>query len=429
VPNLKTVGRALRHRNYRLFFGGQFVSQVGTWMQSVAQSWLVYRLTGSTALLGLVAFFGQFPVFLLAPVGGMVADRARRHRVIIATQVTMMLLAFLLAALTLTGTVRVWHVVVLAAALGITNAFDLPTRQAFVVEMVGRDDLLNAIALNSSLINGARIIGPALAGVTIAAVGEGWCFFANGVSFLAVLGGLLAMRDLQPALGPPSKASPFAHIVEGFAYVGKTPPVRVLLLMLGLVSVMGMPYATLMPAIADRVLGRGVHGVGLLMGATGMGALLGALTLAAKEGVRGLERWVRRAAVLFGASLVAFSFSRSFWLSFALLVPTGYGFMVQLAASNTLIQSMSPDAMRGRVMAVYSMMLMGMTPFGALLAGALASRIGPAPTLRLGGACTLAGALAFALRTPRLFVATRAVDIPTAVGGSADERTASRAAE
>jgi MFS family permease len=416
----------LRHRNYRLFFGGQFVSQVGTWMQSVAQSWLVYRLTGSTALLGLVAFCGQFPVFLLGPVGGVVADRTSRHRVIIATQVTMMLLAFVLAALTLTGTVRVGHVIALAVALGVANAFDLPTRQAFVVEMVGREDLLNAIALNSSLINGARIIGPALAGVTIAALGEGWCFFANGVSFLAVLAGLLAMRELKPALAAPSKASPFAHIVEGFVYIGKAPPVRVLLLMLGLVSVMGMPYVTLMPAIADRVLGRGVDGVGLLMGAIGIGATFGALTLAAKEGVHGLEQWVRRAAVLFGASLIAFSLSRSFWLSVALLVPTGYGFMVQLAASNTLIQTMSPDAMRGRVMAVYSMMLMGLTPVGALLAGALASRIGPAQTVGLGAACTLAGAIAFSVRVPRLFEVTGAIAGLPATGGPTDEPTVSR---
>jgi MFS family permease len=403
------MGRALRHRNYRLFFGGQLVSLVGTWMQSVAQAWLVYRLTGSTVMLGLVGFCGQIPVFLFAPIGGMVADRVRRHRVIVGTQVTMMLLAFVLATLTLTGTVRVGYVIALASALGVANAFDIPARQSFVAEMVGRDDLVNAIALNSSMVNGARIVGPALAGITVAAVGEGWCFFANGVSFLAVLACLLAMRDLPPARTTPHEASPLAHIAEGFAYVGRTAPVRSLLVLLGLVSLMGVPYSTLMPAIADRVLGRGVDGVGILMGGTGIGALLGALTLASRRGLHGLERWVGAAATLFGAALLAFSLSRSFWLSFALLVPTGYGFMVQMAASNTLIQSMSPDAMRGRVMAVYSMMFMGMAPFGALLAGALAARIGPTSTVGLGGACTLVGSLLFATRLPKLRRESRAI--------------------
>jgi MFS family permease len=409
VANLRSMGRALRHRNYRLFFGGQLVSLVGTWMQSVAQAWLVYRLTGSTVMLGLVGFCGQIPVFLFAPIGGMVADRVRRHRVIVGTQVTMMLLAFILATLTLTGTVRVGYVIALASALGVANAFDIPARQAFVAEMVGRGDLVNAIALNSSMVNGARIVGPALAGITVAAVGEGWCFFANGISFLAVLACLLSMRDLAPARTTPHEASPLAHIAEGFTYVGKTAPVRALLVLLGLVSLMGVPYSTLMPAIADRVLGRGVDGVGILMGGTGIGALLGALTLASRKGLRGLERWVGAAATLFGACLMAFSLSHTFWLSFALLVPTGYAFMVQMAASNTLIQSMSPDAMRGRVMAVYSMMFMGMAPFGALMAGALASRIGPAHTVGLGGACTLVGALAFATRLPKLRRESRAI--------------------
>jgi MFS family permease len=402
VPNLSSMGRALRHRNYRLFFGGQLVSLVGTWMQSVAQSWLVYRLTGSTVLLGVVGFCGQIPVFLLAPVGGMLADRVRRHRIILGTQVTMMTLAFVLATLTLTGTVRVAHVIVLASCLGIANAFDIPARQSFIGEMVGRDDLVNAIALNSSMVNGARIVGPALAGITVAAVGEGWCFFANGVSFVAVLAGLLAMRGLAPARTTPHAASPLAHMAEGFGYVGKTAPVRALLVLLALVSLFGVPYSTLMPAIADRVLGRGADGLGILMGGTGIGALLGAVTLASRKGLPGLERWVGGAALLFGTSLMAFSLSRSFWLSFVLLVPTGYGFMVQMAASNTLIQSMSPDAMRGRVMAVFAMGFMGMAPFGALIAGALAARIGPAQTVGLGGACTLVAGLVFATHLPKL---------------------------
>lgn len=401
VANLSTLGRALRHRNFRLFFSGQLVSLVGTWMQSVAQSWLVYRLTGSLVLLGLVGFCGQIPVFVLAPVGGVVADRVRRHRVLLATQTTMMGLAFILAALTLTGTVRVAHVLVLASCLGIANAFDIPARQSFVPQMVGRDDLSNAIALNSSMVTGARILGPTLAGVTVAAVGEGWCFFANGVSFLAVIAGLLLMRDL-PAAPAPHTVSPLAHIAEGFRYVGRTSPVRGLLLLLGLVSLMGVPYSTLMPAIADRVLGRGADGVGILLSGAGVGALLGALTLASRKGVMGLERWVGGCAVLFGVSLVGFSLSRTFWLSFALLVPTGYGFMVQLASTNTLLQSMSPDAMRGRVMSVFAMLFMGTAPLGALLAGSLAARIGPMATVGLGGACTLVAALAFLTRMSKL---------------------------
>lgn len=408
MPRIHHVGRALRHRNYRLFFGGQLTSLVGTWMQTVAQSWLVYRLTGSTVLLGLVGFCGQVPVFVLAPIGGAVADRARRHRIILATQTSMMLLAFALAGLTLSGAVRVSHVLALAALLGVANAFDIPARQAFVAEMVGREHLVNAIALNSSMVTGARILGPAFAGVLVATIGEGWCFFANGVSFLAVLAGLLAMRDLHPPRPAPD-GSPFERVAAGFAYVGRTTPVRAILLLLGLVSLMGMPYTTLMPAIADRVLHRGASGVGILMGCTGVGALLGALTLASRDGLAGLGRWLTAAATLFGVSLVAFSFSRSFWLSCALLVPTGYGFMVQMAASNTLVQSMTPDALRGRVMAVYSMMFMGMAPFGALLAGALAARIGPTRTVAAGGACVLLGAAIFAWRLPTLRAAARAI--------------------
>ncbi len=409
MSTLERIGRALQHRNYRLFFGGQLVSLIGTWMQSVAQSWLVYRLTGSTVLLGVVGFCSQVPVFLLAPIGGVVADRARRHRVILATQTTMMLLAFALAALTLGGRVRVAHVIALAIGLGIANAFDIPARQAFVVEMVGREHLVNAIALNSSMVNGARIVGPALAGLTVAAIGEGWCFFANGVSFLAVLTGLLAMRELKPRPPPKGDASPLARIAEGFAYAGKTSPVRVLLLMLGLSSLMGAPYVTLMPAISDRVLGHGADGVGVLMGATGVGALLGALTLASREGLSGLGRWIALAAALFGAGQIAFSFSRTFWLSVALLVPVGFGFMIQMAATNTLIQSMTPDAMRGRVMAVYSMMFMGMAPFGALLAGTIAVHVGPARAVGLGGACVLVGAAVFATRLPALRAGSREV--------------------
>jgi MFS family permease len=391
--------RAFKHRNYRLFFGGQLISLSGTWMQSVAQSWLVYRLTGSAVLLGFVAFSGQFPVFLFATIGGAFADRHNRHRILVATQTTAMLLALVLAALTLSHRVQVWHIFVLAALLGFVNAFDIPTRQAFVVEMVGREDLINAIALNSSMFNGARIIGPSLAGVLVAAVGEGWCFFANGVSYLAVIIGLLLMK-VKAGGRIPLPGSTFASIVEGFRYVGRTGPVRSLLFLLGLVSLLGLPYMVLMPIFADQILHGGARGLGLLMGASGVGALIGALSLAMRQGVRGLGRLVAVSAAGFGASLILFSFSRAFWLSAALLMPVGFCMIVEMASSNTLIQTLVPDNLRGRVMAVYGMMLMGMAPTGALLAGALAHQLSAPITVALGGSVCIVAAIIFGLGLP-----------------------------
>lgn len=393
--------RALRHRNFQLFFGGQLISLTGTWMQSVAQSWLVYRLTGSAALLGLVGFCSQIPVLIFAPIGGALADRRDKRRILIGTQSAAMLLAFVLAALTLSGSVQMWHILAVAMAFGVINAFDIPTRQAFVVEMVGKEDLMNAIALNSSMVNGARIAGPAVAGVLVSTVGEGWCFFANGVSYLAVIAGLLMMR-VNAQNAPPARGRARSEIVEGFRYVARTGPVRALLLLLGLVSLMGMPYAVLMPIIADRVLHGGARGLGILMGAAGAGALLGALSLAARGGLRGLGRWVMFSSAGFGLSLTLFALSRSFWLSAALLVPVGFSMMLQMAASNTLIQAMTPDNLRGRVMAVYSMMFMGLAPFGSLLAGALANRIGAPETIIVGGLCCIAGAAIFGYRLPAL---------------------------
>jgi MFS family permease len=415
-PGRPSLVRALRHRNYRLFFGGQLISLTGTWMQMVAQSWLVYRLTGSAVLLGAVGFSGQIPVFLLAPLGGSVADRFHRRRILVATQTTAMLLAFFLAALTLTGYVQVWHVFVLASLLGIANAFDIPTRQAFVVDMVGKEDLINAIALNSSMINGARIVGPALAGVLLDALGEGWCFFANGVSYLAVIAGLLLMRmTIQTRVPLPGSA--LASIIEGFRYVKHARPIRALLLLLGLVSLMGMPYAVLMPIFADQILHGGARGLGLLMGATGVGALVGSITLAAKSGIHGLGRWIALAAMGFGLSLVLFSMSRLFWLSAALLLPVGFCMIIEMASSNTLIQSLVCDELRGRVMAVYSMMFMGMAPFGSLLAGALAHSLGAPSTVALGGFACIVGALVFAWRLPALRLEARRVIVALEVAG------------
>jgi MFS family permease len=391
--------RALRHRNFQLFLAGQLLSLTGTWMQNVAQSWLVYRLTGSPLLLGMVGFAGQIPILLLATVGGMVADRYSRHRVVIATQTTAMLLAFALAALTLGGQVRVWHVVTLATLLGVVNAFDIPARQSFLVEMVGKEDLLNAIALNSTMFNAARVLGPAVAGILVAVVGEGWCFLANGVSYLAVIAGLLIM-SIRPRAAPEAHQSMLSELAEGVSFVRGAMPVRVLLLLLGLVSIVGTPYTVLMPIFADQILHGGARGLGLLMGATGLGAIGGALTVASRMGVRGLGRMVGWACTGFGVSLVLFSLSRWFWLSWILLIPVGFSLMLQMAASNTLVQTMVPDHLRGRVMALYSMMFMGMAPLGALGAGTVAHSLGAAPTVMLGGLLCLAGALFYRLRLP-----------------------------
>jgi MFS family permease len=408
--------RALRHRNFQLFFSGQLISLIGTWMDNIAEAWLVYRLTGSSLLLGTVAFAGQIPVFLLAPIGGMVADRWNRQRVVIATQACSMVLAGILAVLTLTGRVKVWEVVVLAALMGAVNAFDIPARQAFLVDMVGREDLMNAIALNSSMFNGARVIGPSIAGILVASIGEGWCFTANSISYIAVIIGLLLMR-VNRAPVEVRRVSPFEHIVEGFRFVWNTGPIRALLLLLGFVSLVAMPYSVLMPIFAAKILHGNARTLGVLMGATGVGALGGALTLASRSGVKGLGRWVAVACASFGTSLILFSLSRWYVLSVALLVPVGFAMMVQMASSNTLIQAMVPDRLRGRAMAVYSMMFMGMAPMGALLSGWSADHIGAQWTLAIGGVGAIVGAALFARNLPKIRVEARELIIAQGMAG------------
>lgn len=394
--------RALRHRNFQLFFGGQLISLVGTWMQSIAQSWLVYRLTGSSLLLGVVVFASQIPIFLLSPIGGAVADRYNRHRVVIATQTIMMILAFILAFLTLSTRmhITVWEIMVLASLLGVVNAFDIPARQAFLVEMVGREDLMNAIALNSSMFNGARIIGPAIAGILVATIGEGWCFFANAVSFIAVIAGLLMMKITPREME--RSARMITHIAEGFRFAQRTKPMRALLLLVGLVSLVGMPYTVLMPIFADQILHGGARGYGILMGATGIGALLGALFLASRTGVRGLGRIAALSAGGFGITLVVFAFSKNFYFSMAVLVPVGFTMMTQMACVNTLIQSMVPDRLRGRMMSLYSMMFIGMAPVGALFGGAVANWLSAPWAVAIGGAASLAAAGVFYSQLPHL---------------------------
>ncbi len=393
--------RALKHRNFQLFFAGQFISLIGTWMQAVAQSWLVYRITGSVALLGLIGFAGQFPVFLLTSFGGAIADKYNRQRILVATQTLSMISAFVLAFLTLSGNVQVWHLFVLASISGVINAFDIPTRQSFVVEMVAREDMINAIALNSSMFNGARIIGPAIAGILVSAVGEGWCFLGNAVSCIAVIVGLLLMKIKEREISGAS-VSTYEKIKEGFGFVSRTKPIRALLLLLGLVSLMGMPYTILMPIFADQILNGGVRGLGILMGASGLGALVAALVLASRKSIKGLGIWVAVASGVFGAFLILFSLSRSFWLSALLLMPVGFSMMLQMSSSNTLIQAMVPDELRGRVMSLYSMMFMGMAPIGALMAGSLANYLGAPQTVALGGAACIVGSVLFGRQLPKL---------------------------
>ena len=421
--------RALRHRNFQLFFAGQLVSLIGTWMQQVAQSWLLYRLTKSSLLLGGISFAGQIPIFLLGAIGGHVADQRDRRRILVVTQSASMLLAFTLAMLTLTGSIREWHLFVLAALLGIVNAFDIPARQSFLVEMVTREDLINAIALNSSMFNGARIVGPAVAGLIVAAVGEGWCFFLNAVSYVAVLAGLLMMR-IAPAPPRASGRSAWANIAEGFQFAAGTAPVRALLLLVGVVSFTAMPYSVLMPVFADQIFHSGARGLGILMGAAGIGALGGSLLLAMRASVKGLGRWVAAACAMSGVALVAFSFSRSFALSAAILTGAGMSMMVQMASSNTLIQSMVPDELRGRVMALYSMMFMGMGPLGALLAGSIAERAGAPAAVAAGGTITLLAAAVFALRIPVLRAPARELILAQqAAPGEPAQQTTSTGAE
>jgi len=395
------LGRAFRHRDYRLFFTGQLTSLIGTWIQMTAQAWLVYRLSGSAGYLGLASFASQGPVFLVAQLGGAIADRYDRRSILVTTQVVSMVLALILAWLTMSGSVRLWHVFLLASLTGLTNAFDIPARQSFVVDMVGRADLQNAIALNSSMFNMARLIGPAAAGVIVAAVGEGWCFLLNGLSFLTVIGCLLAMR--RPAfVAPPRNDSLLGQIRQGLGYAAGTRSIRYVLLLVGVMSLMGMPYTVLMPIFANRILQGGPLHLGALMSAAGFGALLAALLLASRKSLDGIEKRIARAVLGFGLFLVLFALSDIFWLSLVLLVLVGFCQMTHMASSNTLIQSMVSDVYRGRVMALYSMMFMGMAPFGALFSGMLAGAVGAPSAVIFGAVASILGGQVFMALLPGL---------------------------
>ncbi len=397
----RLVLRALRHRNYRLFFGGQGISLIGTWMTRVATGWLVYRLTGSPFLLGLVSFASQIPILFLGPFAGVWVDRLNRHRVLVVTQILSMVESFALAVLALTHLITVEEVIWLNLFQGVINAFDMPARQAFVIEMVvDPQDLGNAIALNSSLVNAARLIGPSVAGLIIAAVGEGYCFLIDGISYMAVIASLLAMTIVRQS--GHKRESVLAELRDGWDYVRGFRPIWSILLLLSLISVVGMPYTALMPIFAGKILHGGAHTLGFLMAAIGVGALVGAVTLAARKTVLGLGRLIPITCAGFGAGLMAFSASRWFWLSMLLLVGTGYCFMQEMAASNTILQTIVENEKRGRVMSFYAMSFQGLAPFGSLLAGAAAARIGAPETLMIGGGICILGAGVFAMQLPAL---------------------------
>jgi len=400
--NLKILLRALKHKNYQLYFSGQIISLTGSWMQQVALSWLVYRISGDPFILGLVGFSSQIPILILSPIAGVLIDRMNKHRLIISTQILLMLQASLLTFLVLTDVIKVWQIILLNIFSGVVNAFDLPARQSFIVEIVeSREDLGNAIALNSSIFNSARLAGPSIAGLLISAVGEGICFLINAVSFIAVIIALFAMKIKPHHLGArhPDMLQGFK---EGIKYTFGFIPIRTILLLIALVSIVGMPYTILMPVFAKEILHGGPNTLGFLLGAVGIGALCGAFYMAARNSVLGLGKIIAIAASTFGLGLILFSLSRNFVLSMTMLVLTGMSMMVQMSSSNTILQTIVEDKMRGRVMSFYTTAFTGMAPFGSLIAGFLASRIGAPNTLIIGGFCCMTGALLFAKQLPTL---------------------------
>jgi MFS family permease len=428
TPRTETAGmshawRSLRHRNFRLFFGGQTISLVGTWMTRIATAWLVYRLTHSALLLGTVSFAGQIPTFLVAPFAGVWIDRWDRRQVLVWTQTLAMVQSFALAGLTFSGLITIHWILFLSVMQGIINAFDMPGRQAFMVQMVeDRSDLGNAIAINSSMVNVARLIGPSLAGMLIAVTSEAWCFLIDGVSYIAVIASLLMMHVHAPAIMRKA-TSTFHEMKEGWSYVSGFLPIRTILMLFAVLSLMGMPFVVLMPVFAATVLHGGPHTLGFLMGAMGVGALISALSLAARRNVRGLIRMIPVAAAVFGLGLIGFGLSSTFWLSMVMVLVAGAGMMQGMAASNTIIQTLTSEDKRGRVMSYYTMAFMGMAPFGSLLAGTMAHAIPSTPmwiltgmvltgaqwTVIVNGLVVVLGAVWFFTRLPALRVVVRPI--------------------
>ena len=400
--DFRLIFRALKYRNYRLFFGGQTISLVGTWMQQVALSWMVYRLTNSVFLLGVMGFITQIPTFILTPIAGVIADRYPRHRILVITQVLAMLQALILSVLVLTGAITIWHIFALGIFIGLVNAFDIPIRQAFTVEMIeGREDLGNAIALNSSMFNFARLLGPAIAGILISLIGEGGCFLLNAVSYLAVIISLLAMRII-PRRIEFKNVPVLSELKDGLKYAFGFKPIKHILLLLALVSLTGVPYQLLMPVFARDIFHGGPRTLGFLVAMSGLGAFSGTIYLAAKKTVIGLGRNIAQATALFGLGIISLSLSRVFWLSMLFTFIAGFGIMVQMAASNTILQTIVDEDKRGRLMSLYTMAFMGTAPLGSLWAGSLASHIGAPYALLIGGFCCIISAFIFARQLPAL---------------------------
>lgn len=409
ADKLNIIFRSLKYRNYRLFFSGQGVSLIGTWMQRIAMPWLVYHMTGSELLLGVVSFAGQIPTFLLAPFAGVLTDRWNRYRVLLVTQIISMLQASLLAVLTLMGVIQIWHIVVLSIALGCINAFDVPSRQSFVIDMVGKkEDLGNAIALNSLMFNGARILGPSVAGLLLATTNAGVCFLINALSYIFVIISLVAMK-LDKTNIRKKQTDILREMKEGLDYAFGFPPIKHLLILLSLVSLTGMSYSVLMPVLAKEVLHGGSQTYGFLMGAAGIGALAGAVHLASRTTVLKLGRIIPAASILFGGSLIILAFTRMISISLLLMIFIGLGMMLQTAASNTILQTITDDDKRGRVMGFYTIAVMGTAPFGSLLSGVLAKLIGTPGTFIVNGIATIAGAVVFLRKLPQLRILVRPI--------------------
>jgi len=403
------VFHTLRYRNFRIFFFGQGISLIGTWMQHIAMSWLVYKMTNSVFMLGVVGFASQIPTFILSPFTGVLADRHNRHKILLLTQALAMLQAFILAFLTLTGNIAVWHIIVMGIFLGCVNALDIPARHSFILQMIEeKENLGNAIALNSMMFNLARLIGPSIAGVLIAIAGEGVCFLINAISYLAVIASLLAM-DKGIKIRKDKKVSYdiFKDLKEGFNYAFGLKPIRAILLLLGIIGLMGMSYAVLMPVFAKDVLGGGPYTLGYLMAAIGLGALAGTAYLASRKTSLTRGNLLPASAGIFGLSIIVFSFSHNIWASLPLLFVSGFGIMVQMAASNTILQTIVDDDKRGRVMSFYTMAFMGMAPLGSLLAGGMATRLGVSNTLIISGACCMIASVVFVFKAPFLKKAVR----------------------